>query len=149
MKNERYVDIFCQKLDKIFEDGHPTKAQIIDAFHKSNPLSLSNAKWEAFRHPEVRYKKDTECFDDTGYVIFVFDIIKVICYGGPNYYQVLPMTKGSFKIKQLDLTPDDIEHYGENITDLSWLMNSYMGKYVIPKDSPEIEKWLYRCAVGF
>lgn len=51
MKNERYVDIFCQKLDKIFEDGHPTKAQIIDAFHKANPLSLSNAKWEAFRHP--------------------------------------------------------------------------------------------------
>jgi len=59
------------------------------------------------------------------------------------------MTKGSFKIKQLDLTPGDIEHYGENITDLSWLMNSYMGKYVIPKDSSEIHQWLYRCAVGF
>jgi hypothetical protein len=149
MKSERYVDIFCEKLDKIFQDGHPTKAQIIDAFHKTNPLSLSNAKWEAFRHPEIRYKKDTECFDDSGYIIFVGDIVKVICHGGPNYYQVLPMTKGSFKIKQLDLTPDEIEHYGENITDLAWLMNSYMGKYVILKEEPDFEKWLYRCAVGF
>jgi hypothetical protein len=58
------------------------------------------------------------------------------------------MVHGSFKIKQINLTPDEIDHYGEHITDLSWLMNSYMGKVVIPKDSPEIQQWLYRC-VGF
>lgn len=107
---------------------------------------FSKVKLQSFRHPELRYKKDTNCFDDTGYVIFVGDIIKVICYGGPNYYQVLPMDKGSFKIKQLNLNPDEVEYYGEGVTDLSWLMNSYMGKYVIPEDSPEIKKWLYRCS---
>ena len=31
----RAVNHFSKKLDKIFKDGNPTKAQIIDAFHKS------------------------------------------------------------------------------------------------------------------
>lgn len=141
MKTKRYVDIFCEKLDIIFDSGSPTKPQIIDAFRKTNPLSNSNSKWESFRHPEIIYKKDTGCFDDSGYIIFEGDIIKVICYGGPVYYTVLPMHKGSFKIKQINLTQEEIEHYGENVTDLSWLMDSYMGKYVIPNDSPEIQQW--------
>jgi len=29
------VDAFCERLDKIFEMGDPTKAQIIDAYNKS------------------------------------------------------------------------------------------------------------------
>ena len=55
----RQVDIFCERLDKIFEDGYPTKAQIIDAYHKSNPNSLS--KYMTYQEAkkkslEVRWK---------------------------------------------------------------------------------------------
>ncbi len=33
------VEVFTERLDRIFAEGCPTKAQIIDAFHKSNPKS--------------------------------------------------------------------------------------------------------------
>lgn len=116
----------------------------LEKFLTDEPNTREPKNWESFRHPELRYKNDTECFDDTGYVIFVHDIIKVTCYGGPNYYQVLPLKNGCFKIKQLDMTPDEIEYRGEGITDLEWLMCSYMSKVVIPKDSPELQQWLHR-----
>ena len=34
------VKEFSKRLDKIFEDGQPTKAMIIDAFIKNNPTAL-------------------------------------------------------------------------------------------------------------
>lgn len=55
----RQVDVFCEKLDKIFADGYPTKAQIIDAYHKSNPNSLSVI--DGCIHPlkELRFHSDS------------------------------------------------------------------------------------------
>ncbi len=35
-RDEKAIDTFAERLDKIFEDGNPTKALIIDAFHKAN-----------------------------------------------------------------------------------------------------------------
>lgn len=40
MNKTRQIDEFSKRLDKIFEDAMPTKAQILDAFHKSNPNSM-------------------------------------------------------------------------------------------------------------
>jgi len=58
-KHLRQVDVFCERLDKIFEDGHPTKALIIDAFHKGNPNSLSLI--DDCIHPlkELRFHSDS------------------------------------------------------------------------------------------
>jgi len=35
----RPIDYFANRLDEIFEQGNPTKAMIIDAFHKANEQS--------------------------------------------------------------------------------------------------------------
>jgi len=37
------INYFYKRLDEIFEQGQPTKAQIIDAFYKAN--NFSNKKW--------------------------------------------------------------------------------------------------------
>lgn len=45
----RQIDVFSDRLDEIFEQGNPTKAQILDAFHKANPRSLNrvfSSVWE-------------------------------------------------------------------------------------------------------
>ncbi len=47
----RRVDLFSDRLDEIFEQGNPTKAQIIDAFNKANSRSLDRvfgSVWEKF-----------------------------------------------------------------------------------------------------
>ena len=40
----RQIDVFSEKLDKIFSDKCPTKAQILDAYIKSNPDSHEQVK---------------------------------------------------------------------------------------------------------
>lgn len=40
----RQVDLFSKLIDKMFDDGNLTKAQLLDAFHKANPNSLKENK---------------------------------------------------------------------------------------------------------
>ena len=40
----RYIDLFEQDIDKFFEDGNVTKAQLFGAFHRANPNSLDEIK---------------------------------------------------------------------------------------------------------
>ena len=57
------VNHFSKRLDKIFKDGNPTKAQIIDAFHKSvtelyTERQIDDAYDKGFKDAMVKYRKD-------------------------------------------------------------------------------------------
>ena len=76
------IGYFSKRLDEIFKDGNPTKAQIIDTFHKSvtNRLpSIGDAENEAeFRHPIVPHMVDWNNGKNEGFVDgaeWVLDII--------------------------------------------------------------------------
>ena len=43
MEHKKAIDFFCKRLDKIFADGDPTKARLIDAFHKSIDLASNES----------------------------------------------------------------------------------------------------------
>ena len=51
----RYIDKFSDRLDQIFEQGQPTKAQILDAFHKAHPCSLDDI--DNYNIQEMKAKK--------------------------------------------------------------------------------------------
>ncbi len=38
----RPIDEFSKRLDVLFEMGNPTKAQLYDAYHKTNPNSITD-----------------------------------------------------------------------------------------------------------
>ena len=51
----RYIDKFSNRLDDIFDQGIPTKAQILDAFHKAHPCSLDDI--DNYNIREMKQKK--------------------------------------------------------------------------------------------
>jgi len=75
----RYIDLFEKKIDKMFADGELTKAQLFDAFHKCNPLSLHEVKNEGIvneANPKCDYCQsdnveivEIHCKDCNGYTV--------------------------------------------------------------------------------
>ena len=52
----RYIDIYAEKLDILFELGTPTKTQLYDAFHKAHPCSLDDI--DNYNVKQMRERKD-------------------------------------------------------------------------------------------
>ena len=78
----RAVNHFSRRLDRIFKDGNPTKAQIIDAFHKSvtNRLpSIGDAENEAeFRNPYEKHIVDWNNGKNEGFVDGVEWVLNIL-----------------------------------------------------------------------
>ena len=97
---KRYVDMFSERIDQIFHEGNPTKGLIIDAFHKSNPLSM----WEY--DEKIKMNKYQRC------VLFIIGYLEI------DYRTAIPedMERINYLARVIERYMAEDDHIINNLT---------------------------------